>query len=915
MPHALSKLTTKGMKGKAGFLVMAFMLLMPACSSKSDPAAISILPATASVNAGNSVTLSVTAQNTEITWPTLPESEGHFTTDGNQAVYFAPETASADFTVNFTVTATADSTKTATAQISVLVPKVLMSLTQTTAAAAGTDNRFNADSGVFANVSHLTAWNNNAQITIGGTLRTPVVINNAAAGAWRSVGSAAADAGVTVDTATAFQVKYSTTGYESITFSASQKSTGSGPESFALAYSAGSPTGPYTVIPGSKINNFRVGDDTYAALKQSYAEFPLPAEAEDKAEVYLRVYMVDSALANRSNGNTSINDIKITGKRITGNKNTVPVDKSGLNAGISAAIGKVQDNYTPESWAVLALALSNAQAVSAAGNAAQAQVDYALSLLLNAIDALALVAPPARPLLDARSDKGVMTYLGSYWTGATNSDGAVAEIVAYNKDNKKMYVVSGLIQALDIVPLLGITSGTNDNSLSSEKRVEIGKIGETYGFIANDITSVDINTRLKAVAISVQHRDYEKDGYIVFLDYDGNYIAHYGTGSQPDMIGFSPDGNYVMTANEGEPRMGYGAGTVDPEGSVTIIDLSGINDHNALKTLAANRVTTVGFHAFDAYEKRERLIADLVLLKPNTAPSVDLEPEYIAFSKDSAKAYVSLQEANAIATFDIATKTFTSIKGLGFKNHGLPVNAIDISSSGPIDIKTQPNVYGVYMPDGLAAVNIGGVQYVLTPNEGDARSDWPGYNDVQRGGSIYINGIPNVEHLINAEREILKDRPADFFLLGARSFSIWNASDMSLVYDSGSDFETITARLFPDNFNSNHAAANYKGRGGRKGPEPEDIKVLQIGLKYYAFIGLERIGGIMMYDITDPANVSYADYLNVRDFSSSDLENGSDLGAEGICVIPAEDSPTGRPMILVANEVSGSVTVIQINTL
>jgi predicted phosphodiesterase len=196
--------------------------------------------------------------------------------------------------------------------------EVLMSLTRTAAnATADAGNRFNADAGVFADISNLTAWNNNEQKAIGyqGTNRTPIVFNNAAAGAWRSVGSASVDAGVTVDTASAFQIKFETTGYESIRFSCTQKSTGSGPESFALAYSIGIPTGPYTIIPESKHKNVTASNDTYAALAPSYVDFELPAEMADQSEVYLRVYMVDSALSNRSNGNTSINNIEIVGTK------------------------------------------------------------------------------------------------------------------------------------------------------------------------------------------------------------------------------------------------------------------------------------------------------------------------------------------------------------------------------------------------------------------------------------------------------------------------------------------------------------------------------------------------------------------------------------------------------------------------
>ena len=170
------------------------------------------------------------------------------------------------------------------------------------------------------------------------------------------------------------------------------------------------------------------------------------------------------------------------------------------------------------------------------------------------------------------------------------------------------------------------------------------------------------------------------------------------------------------------------------------------------------------------------------------------------------------------------------------------------------------------------------------------------------------------EWLKNSEHEILKDRPDDIFFMGARSFSIWRASDMSLVYDSGSDFERITAQTFPQVFNAHHRADAMDARSARKGPEPEDVKVMTIGEKIYAFIGLERIGGLMMYDITNPSSPVFVDYFNNRSETpaASPLTDG-DRGAEGIFTIPAADSPTGWPMVLVANEVSGTITVLQIN--
>jgi hypothetical protein len=191
----------------------------------------------------------------------------------------------------------------------------LMGLVYPTATDA-VGNYFAANSGGFRHDSRLTAWSGDAQVVIGGTGRTPVVINNGSiVGGWRSVGPADVDAGITVDTATAFQIQFKTTGYTGIQFSATQKSTGSGPESFALAYSIGNPEGPFTPIADSKRDVSRdPATNAYSDLRPSYTNFALPAALNNQNEVYLRVYMVDSALANRQNGNTSINDIFITGE-------------------------------------------------------------------------------------------------------------------------------------------------------------------------------------------------------------------------------------------------------------------------------------------------------------------------------------------------------------------------------------------------------------------------------------------------------------------------------------------------------------------------------------------------------------------------------------------------------------------------
>ena len=253
--------------------------------------------------------------------------------------------------------------------------------------------------------------------------------------------------------------------------------------------------------------------------------------------------------------------------------------------------------------------------------------------------------------------------IANFDTRMSSADGGVAEIVKYNTDNDKLYLVNGKTQTLDIVSVSAYgTDGELQTSFDENTdRISFGDIVSEHaedfadGFEVGDITSVDVNTDKDVVAVALQHSDYASDGAIVLLDYDGGYIAAYEAGVQPDMLVFA--GDKVLTANEGEPRDGYAAGAVDPRGSVTIVDLSAGTESGTTET--------IGFDAFD--DDRAALVADNVLIKKDSSPSTDFEPEYIAVSGDTA--YVALQEANAIATLDLEAGEFTSVKSLGFKDH------------------------------------------------------------------------------------------------------------------------------------------------------------------------------------------------------------------------------------------------------
>lgn len=482
-----------------------------------------------------------------------------------------------------------------------------------------------------------------------------------------------------------------------------------------------------------------------------------------------------------------------------------------------------------------------------------------------------------------------ITKTAGYNSGVVNEDGGSAEIIQYNSDNKMYYVVNGTTGTLDIVPRKVYTEDNKAEGIKFDLKTKL--INYKTDFEYGDMTSVAVNTEKDLIAIAVQAVGTNDAGLIVLMNYDHEIVAIVDAGVQPDMVTFTADGSKVLSANEGEPRDGYEG--VDPMGTITVADLSN------LKSISSKTIT---FENWDA--KREELTAAGVVLKKNTAPSVDLEPEYIAVNKAGTRAYVALQEANAIAIVDLATNTVTSIKSLGFKDHNEKTNALDMAKDDKINIQNE-EVYGIYMPDGITVYEVNGVEYLLTANEGDSR-EWGDYlNEVE----VKING-EKVVTLNTTDYDGLN--PEATYLFGGRSFSIYNAETMEQVYDSGSDFEEKTAKYLPEYFNCSNDKISMDNRSGKKGPEPESIVVGMVGDKSYAFIGLERIGGVMVYDITDPANASFVNYINSRDFSN---KIAGDVSPEGLAFVSAAQSFSGNAELFVANEVSGTVAIYELKGL
>jgi DNA-binding beta-propeller fold protein YncE len=523
----------------------------------------------------------------------------------------------------------------------------------------------------------------------------------------------------------------------------------------------------------------------------------------------------------------------------------------------------------------------------------------------------ALLWVPARPA--AAQIRLVPFGTFSRFDPADIFDQGAAEIVAHDPETQRLFISNAGRNRIEILELRGLEHRSGPGSPYFRRSIKLGEFGAGPN-------SVAVKNGLVAVA---EESDPRTDpGVVVFFDPEGEFLAEFEVGGVPDMVTFTPDGRKLLVANEGEPSDDY---TIDPEGSVSIIDLS--------RGLGAARVHTAGFGAFNRSSVRRSLIASGVrIYGPDASVAQDLEPEYIAVSPDSNTAWVTLQENNALGVLDLARGEFTSILPLGFKDHSRRGNGLDASDEdGEINIATWP-VLGMYLPDAIAVYEVDGQLYLVTANEGDTR-DYDGFSEEARVEDLKLArrlrehdpGIQAPEKL--GRLKVTSSPPrgirvrddgtevfTELFSFGGRSFSIWSAADARLVFDSGDQLETITGDLLPDDFNSDNTEnRSFDSRSDDKGPEPEGVTIGEIGDRFYAFICLERIGGVAVFDVTVPSSPTFVTYETQRDFNEDAAAGEAvELGPESSIFIAAGDSPNGEPLLVVAHEVSGSVTIYRI---
>lgn len=519
-------------------------------------------------------------------------------------------------------------------------------------------------------------------------------------------------------------------------------------------------------------------------------------------------------------------------------------------------------------------------------------------------------------------------------------DESAAEIVAFDKRSKRLFVTNGNDKTIDIIGISDPSAPFLVGSINVTDNPDFG------GFIGGGANSVDVAKGLVAVAIEAD--TVTDPGAVAFFDADGNFLSLVETCALPDMLTFTPNGRTVLAACEGEADDG-----VDPEGGIAIIKVKRNGD--------VRKVEIADFNDFD--DKADSLRAAGVRLFPEVATppladgeisvSQDVEPEYIGVDAKGKMAYATLQEANALAVIDIRKAKVTDILPLGTKDYSIPGFGLDPSDrDGGIAIDEWP-VRGLFMPDAIDCYKPKGQgkgkgkkTFCITANEGDDRGD---ADEDARGDAIRYKDIADVISFgrsgLQASDELAAqgldedaalgrlnissidgiDENGDLdqlFAYGARSFTIWDEHG-ELVWDSGDELEQITAEAFPEYFNASNDANEDDGlpaiddRSDNKGPEPEAVVITRYKGHDYAFIGLERIGGFVVYDVSNPKAPEFILYENNRDFSvnNGDLELGlaGDLGPESILFISAKESPDrGTPLVVVANEVSGTTSIYEV---
>ncbi len=463
---------------------------------------------------------------------------------------------------------------------------------------------------------------------------------------------------------------------------------------------------------------------------------------------------------------------------------------------------------------------------------------------------------------------------------ATINAGGTTEISTFDPATNTLFTVNPDLNAVMVFDL------TDPSSPVQGGNIDVSSVGTPNSVSVHD----------NKLAIAVEASNKQSDGSIMLFDTKTHSMQQsYTVGALPDMVMFTPDGKYIVVANEGEPSSDY---LTDPKGTISIIDVN------------SGAVSTLDFESFSS-QLSSLEESGFRLFGPGASLAEDVEPEYVAISDDSKTAWVTLQENNGIAKVNLESKQIEAIYSLGFKDHMLTENMLDASDKdGVTELKNWP-VYGIFHPDAIKYAEVNGTGYLITANEGDAR-DYDDFSEEARVEDLVLDPtvFPDAASL-QAEENLgrLKttttigdiDDDGDYdkiFAYGARSFSVWSTSG-DLVYDSGSSIAQTVLENTPGSFNADEGEVD--GRSDDKGGEPEAVELLKVGEKTILFVGLERNSQVLVYDFSNPTS---PEFLQI-------IERAGDHAPEGVLAIAAQHSPNERDLLVVTNEDSGTISIYQ----
>jgi len=498
------------------------------------------------------------------------------------------------------------------------------------------------------------------------------------------------------------------------------------------------------------------------------------------------------------------------------------------------------------------------------------------------------------------------------------------EIATFHPGSKRIFATNGVKNAIDIFDISNVAAPKKVGSLSLSP----------YG---NDVTSVAAGRDVVVAAVLVTETfsatgaPSTPNGKLVVFDTNGKVLSSPDIlGVLPDSVTFAPNGTTALVAIEGQPVCAKDdpATTAkedtdylkasDPEGGVSIVDLT---------NPAAPVVKFAGFKQFNVAQMKAKGIAVSSVVN-NVAK--DFEPEFIT-AVDNKYAYVTIQEANAIGKLDIEAASFESVTR-AFESK-LSVTARDTSDrdsgAGP---RNYANVVGASQPDAIASFKVGSGHYFVTANEGDAR-EYTCLNDDQRGSSLKVDSrrFPNWSTLSASAalgrakvNPTIGDRDGDgdidtIHLRGSNSMTMYRNG--IALWDSGELLDQIQIKAFGvANINGSHSLSsdkstmNYVGqdRSDDKGSEPEGVAVGMVGNTRVAILGLERMTALAVFDITQPRSPVFQEWLQMLPAKATPAKDVKHWSPEGIVFVPADKSPSGKALIITSYELSGSISIHQI---